>query len=473
MPRTVRSALLAALLVVTSLVLAAPALAAVPGSPTNLVITRTSPSTGAQFPLSWGRPADNTATAYAYSITQGATDEAPTTPNVTDNPNPTVSVVVQGIGVGTWYAHVRAFNADGAGPTVHSAASIVSGPPAITITSSSVGPREVIGSPHETPLIASTSATITFSYENADRAQCGLDGNLEVPCASPYTVSGLKQGGHSLIIRAVGEGQTNAPAFFAWRVDTEGPKLIFDTPQQFSTTADSRVGFTVYDDHLGTLPATCTLDGVARPCDTTGGFNVFVPRGVHRVVVSAADSLGNVGTASAVYKRLAGPLKAPTAGADKLLLTEYDEQIFSLAGADLVLGDEGNDKLQGGAGNDTLRGGEDGDTLGGELGNDHLFGDQQPDVLDGGPGADVLSGGDDNDQLKGQLGKDTFVGGGGDDIIVSFDKGVAEVVNCGPGKEDTVYADRNDRLIGCENVNYKMAKRQTITSLLREPEDRV
>lgn len=50
--------------------------------------------------------------------------------------------------------------------------------------------------------------------------------------------------------------------------------------------------------------------------------------------------------------------------------------------------------------------------------------------------------------MNGSKGKDRYAGGPGNDFIISID-GVREIVDCGPGY-DRVYADKNDRLRGCE-----------------------
>ncbi len=85
-----------------------------------------------------------------------------------------------------------------------------------------------------------------------------------------------------------------------------------------------------------------------------------------------------------------------------------------------------------GTGNDYADGGAGDDTFWGQSGNDRIF---------GGAG---------DDTMNGSKGKDTYSGGPGNDFIVSID-GVAETVDCGPGY-DRVYADKKDRLHGCERI---------------------
>lgn len=56
-----------------------------------------------------------------------------------------------------------------------------------------------------------------------------------------------------------------------------------------------------------------------------------------------------------------------------------------------------------------------------------------------------------NDILTGVAGADRLYGGSGNDQINSVDRGPADTVDCGTGI-DTVRANRNDRLIGCERI---------------------
>ncbi|MEA2492090.1 MAG: hypothetical protein QOJ29_1, partial [Thermoleophilaceae bacterium] len=138
-----------------------------------------------------------------------------------------------------------------------------------------------------------------------------------------------------------------------------------------------------------------------------------------------------------------------TPGDDVLNGTAGPDKMFGLAGDDLLLGLAGDDLLDGGDGNDNLDGGAGKDTLKGGNGNDSLTGGPGDDVLIGGPGKDKLSGGSGNDSLNGGPARDGLNGGLGNDTINSKD-GVAELVNCGAGK-DKVKADKKDKLKGCES----------------------
>jgi Ca2+-binding RTX toxin-like protein len=142
-----------------------------------------------------------------------------------------------------------------------------------------------------------------------------------------------------------------------------------------------------------------------------------------------------------------------------------DDVINGLEGNDTLFGDvcndkvkvsaagtsDGNDKLTGAGGNDTLYGAGGKDSLSGGKGNDKLFGGDGNDSLDGGAGRDKLDGGKGNDKLNGGAGPNTYSGGPGNDTITAANRS-RETINCGAGKRDSVRADRNDRVRGCEKV---------------------
>lgn len=140
-------------------------------------------------------------------------------------------------------------------------------------------------------------------------------------------------------------------------------------------------------------------------------------------------------------------------GDDLLTGTGGNDRIKGFGGDDLILGLGGDDILDGGPGDDNLDGGAGNDKLIGGSGNDHLTGGRGNDRLLGGDGNDHLNGGPGNDTLIGGKGKDTYIGGSGNDTINSKD-GVAESVDCGPGKKDKATVDKKDRVKHCEKVTH-------------------
>jgi hypothetical protein len=107
--------------------------------------------------------------------------------------------------------------------------------------------------------------------------------------------------------------------------------------------------------------------------------------------------------------------------------------------------------LRGTPGNDDLTGTNQSDRIRGRGGDDTLHGRGGDDCESGGGDRDVVVGNKGDDKLRGGIGRDGIQGNQGDDTIKAAD-GHPDRVFCGPG-DDTVFADPEDRLRGCETVN--------------------
>jgi VCBS repeat-containing protein len=90
-------------------------------------------------------------------------------------------------------------------------------------------------------------------------------------------------------------------------------------------------------------------------------------------------------------------------GADKIVGTGKDEEIYGFDGDDSLNGAGGDDKIFGGNGADLIRGGS---------GNDFLSGDAGNDDLRGGSGKDIIVAGLGNDSIKGGSGIDRVIATG-------------------------------------------------------------
>jgi len=93
---------------------------------------------------------------------------------------------------------------------------------------------------------------------------------------------------------------------------------------------------------------------------------------------------------------------------ENLTGSSHDDRLAGNAGANVLLGFDGNDSLTGAGHADILNGGGGDDTLKGGSGNDNLI---------GGVGADLLFGNGGSDTLQGSSGNDTLIGGGGPDVL--------------------------------------------------------
>jgi len=168
-----------------------------------------------------------------------------------------------------------------------------------------------------------------------------------------------------------------------------------------------------------------------------------------------------------------------TGGKDVICGYQGDDVIKALAGRDIVYGGAGKDRIRGGpgadelhgeAGNDRVRGGLDGDRIHGQMGDDRLLGGGWADSISGGYGDDLLVGGlgrdylydtsgsevavlgAGSDQFYSIRGDDTVLGGRGDDwCITVFDERSGDVIDGGPGNEDTYDADTGDAVTGFES----------------------
>ena len=154
-----------------------------------------------------------------------------------------------------------------------------------------------------------------------------------------------------------------------------------------------------------------------------------------------------------------GIVKKGTAGHDKIIGAELDDNLQGLAGNDTLSGLAGNDTLDGSTGNDLLDGGNGNDVLIGFDGNDKLIGGSGNDKLDGGKGNDTLDGGAGKDTLIGGAGTDSMTGGDGDDYYYVDnigDKIIESNKTVTTGGNDTVEATSNYILgLNIENLILK------------------
>ncbi len=131
---------------------------------------------------------------------------------------------------------------------------------------------------------------------------------------------------------------------------------------------------------------------------------------------------------------------------DKVLGSDFDDNVLSFGGDDLVKGNGGNDTARTGGGNDIAYGGAGNDTLLMGPGSDKGYGGPGADLLKMGGGNDRAWGGNGADDIRGQQGKDRIEGEGGDDVISGGSK--ADVL-LGGDDNDTISGDGgNDKIRG-------------------------
>jgi Ca2+-binding RTX toxin-like protein len=136
-----------------------------------------------------------------------------------------------------------------------------------------------------------------------------------------------------------------------------------------------------------------------------------------------------------------------SAGVDRLFGGDGNDTIFGDDGNDHLYGQHGADTIDGGEGNDLIYGGARGDTLDGGADNDRIYGETGADTIDGGEGNDVIYGGSQGDVLMGGAGTDYIDGGSGNDTIIAG-TGTDYHLFGGSGADTFVFnaGDGNDRI---------------------------
>jgi Ca2+-binding RTX toxin-like protein len=181
------------------------------------------------------------------------------------------------------------------------------------------------------------------------------------------------------------------------------------------------------------------------------------------VVVAVALILGTGAVAlAATIDCTAGTTCTGTRNGDTMNGTPGPDDMHGRAGGDAMRGAGGSDEMEGGLGADKVLGGTGGDDVvwGGEqIGSTAPFTypEKSSDNTSGGPGPDTVYGG------FGQGGVDAVFGNGANDTVIVAQRGfpesdgkvkvTKEVVDCGTGKDDTVYRDKGLDVIAnnCEH----------------------
>ncbi|WP_304504116.1 Ig-like domain-containing protein [Corallococcus sp. EGB] len=187
--------------------------------------------------------------------------------------------------------------------TATDAAGNVSAASQLTFTVDTVAPDTVITS-H--PPVASNSPSATFTFVGTDADVTGFACSLDatsVPCASPYTATGLQSGSHTFTVAAIdAAGNVDpTPATFTWTVDLtppDAPIVLQPTSGELVTTASPVItgtaepGSTVYlvlDNGAPLGPILVNAQGEwSYPVQAT------LADGPHTLTATATDAAGNV-----------------------------------------------------------------------------------------------------------------------------------------------------------------------------------
>jgi hypothetical protein len=168
-----------------------------------------------------------------------------------------------------------------------------------TFTIDTTGPTAAVDSGPASPT-SSTSATLTFSANEAGSFQCRLDGAPFTACATPQSYAALAEGSHVFAVRATdAAGNTGSAATFTWTVDTTAPDTgITASPANPSASTTASFALASADP---TATFECRLDAAAfAPCTTPKSYTGLAD-GSHTFEVRAKDAAGNVDATPASY----------------------------------------------------------------------------------------------------------------------------------------------------------------------------
>ena len=155
------------------------------------------------------------------------------------------------------------------------------------------------------PPVITNAGTATFTFSGVDPDEpgyavaftCKLDDGPAEPCTSPYvaTLPSPPDGAHVFTVEGHDRVGNAGSATYSWDVDTAAPMF-----QSFIGPADPSTQTTATFAYLLDGPATvaCTLDGVAKPCSSTGAtIPGLTPRIAPYVFkATATDAGGNTST---------------------------------------------------------------------------------------------------------------------------------------------------------------------------------
>ncbi len=142
--------------------------------------------------------------------------------------------------------------------------------------------------------VASSTATFDFSSEVGATFQCSLDGAAFTACTDPVTFTGLAQGAHTLLVRAIdAAGNVDpTPASRGWTVDTVVPDTLIVSGPSGSVNSTTAT-FDLSSPESG-VSYQCSLDGAAFAACSDPVTFTGLAQGSHTFSARAIDAAGNV-----------------------------------------------------------------------------------------------------------------------------------------------------------------------------------
>jgi hypothetical protein len=204
-------------------------------------------------------------------------------------------------------------------------------PPSYTWTIDTTPPTTTITGEPNNPT-NSASASFSFTSSKAGSTfQCQLDGGSFAACTSPVNYSGLADGTHVFVVKAVDTaGITDpTPPSYTWVVDTTPPTSAITSPISGATVMAATITISGTASDKGTLvqKVEVSMDGGSTWNSATGttswsyGWNVPAD-GTYTIKSRATDGAGNVevpgaGITVTVYRRQ--PTNVTTSGRQLLV----------------------------------------------------------------------------------------------------------------------------------------------------------
>lgn len=206
---------------------------------------------------------------------------------------------------------------------------VLGGSDSTTWTVDLTAPANVLVTAPSSPA-ASSDADITFSAAGATAFTCSLDGATAAACTSPWHLTGLADGQHTVTVSASdGVGNAAEPGSAVWTIDTTAPAaptvLTGPADPTNQTTADVVLDLVDPADSLECRLDTVTWSACPAPLHWAG-----LGAGSHELVLRLVDSTGNAsaGTTLTWVVDLSAPAPAQflsgPAAASNVRLPDFD-----------------------------------------------------------------------------------------------------------------------------------------------------
>ena len=157
------------------------------------------------------------------------------------------------------------------------------------------GPEVALGTITPPGNSTETDISIAFSSEAGAEFFCVLDGGEEVSCVSPFTQTGLGQGGHTVSVVAEDAlGNRGAPVSHAWVIDVPAPPAVIDSTNPVETQTSS-TSMEIAFSAVGATSFECRLDGAAFEVCTSPKSYTGLGEGQHVFEVRGLNGFGEFG----------------------------------------------------------------------------------------------------------------------------------------------------------------------------------